>query len=222
MVRIIKKIMALTCFMLMASMLSAQEFSSEFWHSGELDLESGVTMKGKIKYDLQGESLQFVTTGNVVKSYGAESIAAFEIMDALTKRIRYFYSLPFKISGNYSKKHFFELMTEGVPYTLMVREKIVEKIETDFSPYWGSTYNTRRLVLEHDFFLIDQYAELRQVDLRKSETALLYMKDKMEELEAFIKVNGLNIRDKEDFTQVVNYYNAMKEAEMDQNNVSGR
>ncbi|GAA4836796.1 hypothetical protein [Algivirga pacifica] len=190
-----------------------QEFSSSYWHKGVVDLEGGKTMNGKLKYDLIAESVQLVGGNNLLKSYTVENILAFEIMDAMTHRRRYFFSLPYEDENNYVKKHFFELLTEGNFITLMAREKIVEKVDATQNPYWGNTYNARRLVLEYDYFLIDQYGVVRRVDMRKRELAFYLMKDKREELIAFVDVNRLNIKDREDLIQVIDYYNQIKEVE---------
>lgn len=196
--------------------IQAQDFSPDFWHNGEADLESGLFLKGKMKYSLDGDNLQIVE-GKVIKSYSAENVSAFEIMDVVTKRTRYFYSLPYKIE-RYQKRHFFELLSEGSHLTLLTREKLVEKIENEYNPYWTAPYGTqvkRRIIIEYDFFLMDKFGEIKQVNLRKVDTAISMMKDFKKKLIPFIDVNKLDFRDREDYMQIVNYYNRLKKERED-------
>ncbi|AZQ62140.1 hypothetical protein EI427_07805 [Flammeovirga pectinis] len=190
----------------------AQDFPSEFWHAGEVDLTNGSSLKGRIKYSLEEEveSIQVIVNG-VIKSFGAQNVASFEILDKLTKRQRVFYSLPFKRSKGYVKNHFFELLEEGEPYILFTRERIAEVSETSYDPYWGSNFNTRRKILVYDFYLMDMYAEMRQVDTRKLETMLAYFGKYKDKIEAFIKINKLDYKDREDFLQIVRYYDVLAE-----------
>ncbi|NLR92261.1 MULTISPECIES: hypothetical protein [Flammeovirga] len=190
--------------------VQAQDFPSEYWHMGEVDLNNGTTLKGKLKYSLEEgvESIQILVNG-VIKSFGAMNVRSFQILDATTKRERFFYSLPFKQSKGYVKNHFFELLEDGEPYVLFIRERIAEVSETSYDPYWGNNFNTRRRILVYDFYLMDMYAEIRQVDTRKLETMLVYFGKYKDEVAAFIKINKLDYKDREDFLQIVRYYDSL-------------
>ncbi|ANQ48719.1 hypothetical protein KMW28_09525 [Flammeovirga yaeyamensis] len=209
------KILGLISALFLSFNINAQEFPSEYWHFGEVDLNDGTTLKGKLKYSLEEgvESIQIIVNG-VIKSFGAQNVRSFQIMDAMTRRERYFYSLPFKQSKGYVKNHFFELLEDGEPYILLIRERIAEISETSYDPYWGSNYNSRRRVLVYDFYLMDMYAEIRQVDTRKLETMLVYFGKYKDKVEAFIKVNKLDYQDREDFLQIVRYYDTLVEPEV--------
>lgn len=197
-------------FLLLCLRVHAQEFSSQYWHLGEVDLSDGNTLQGRVKYDLDGENLQIVQ-GETIKSYSAENIEAFQFTDALSKRERYFFSLPYKQANGYQKRHFFELLTDGQTYSLMAREKVVERIEPTMSPYyWGGTSTVRTMVLDYDFFLIDGKGNISMLDMRKQETALQPMKDKAQSLQNFVKVNKLDYRRPDHLSALVDYYNRLK------------
>lgn len=202
----------LSLLLLMPISIYSQDFPSEFWHQGEVDLKDGTSIRGKVKYSLQEEveSIQVIVNG-VIKSYGAQNVSSFEIMDAMTRRQRAFFSLPFKKSKGYVKNHFFELIEEGEPYVLFARERIAEISETSYDPYWGSNFNTRRRVLVHDFYLMDMYADIRQVDMRKLDTMLAYFGKYKDKVRAFITINKLDYKDREDFLQIVRYYDSLVE-----------
>jgi hypothetical protein len=109
------KISAIILFCLISITASAQQFAFELWHEGKLILDSGDTLRGKIKYDLQSDLLQYQTNEQPPKleSYTARKVLFFEIFDGTVKRYRIFYSLPYSTAGQYKAPVFFELLEEG-------------------------------------------------------------------------------------------------------------
>ena len=100
----------------------AQQFPFEYWHEGKVVLESGDTLKGLIKYDLQTDLIQ-VQYDKKAESYTARKVIFCEIFDATARSYRQFYSLPFALNGTYKAPVFFELLSEG-KLTILVREAI--------------------------------------------------------------------------------------------------
>ena len=187
----------------------AQKYSMDFWHDGEMDVNSGKTLRGKIKYDLEAESIQFME-GNVLRSYSASNVDAFQIVDALDNRVRYFYSLPYTYQNQYQKNHFFELLTEGY-FTLLAREKLVERVRNVNDPFSPVGFNTYRVFfLEYDFFLVDPSGEIISITSSKPKEVIEILKGKEEKLETYIKQNRLRLEEWEDMTKLVSYYNSLK------------
>jgi hypothetical protein len=181
------------------------QIPSEMWHDGEFDTENGETLKGRIKYDLKTENIQFVY-GNILKSFSSDNIEAFQIIDATTNRVRNFYSLPFKKENNYSKKHFFELLYDGST-SLLTREKLVERfrnIGNPYSPFGSST--VRYISIEYDYFLIDEAGEITQLESTKPREVVQYFKNHREKLKEFIERNKLKLERNEDMIALVEYY----------------
>ena len=194
---------------LLAFELQAQRFSKDLWHKGEVDLTSGETVRGYVKYDLDNDNLIY-KNGNTVRSYSATRVEAWQIVDDKTKQVRYFFTLPFSTDGtSYKKPTFFELLSEGEPYSLLSREKIVDQVENLYDPYWFGGRNIRVTVQVDDYFLIDEKGDIAFCSNEEDEAlALLDNKDKV--LKKFIKVNKLDIVRREDMIQLVDYYNSLK------------
>ena len=98
-----------------ASLLSvssfAQSFPFDLWHDGKIVLESGDTIRGSVKYDLQ--DLLQVKHQNRLESFSARKVVFFEIFDGYYRRYRQFYSLPYSPTGGYKSPVFFESLSEG-------------------------------------------------------------------------------------------------------------
>ena len=106
----------------------SQDFPSEIWHKGKVVLEDGDTLAGNIKYDFDNDLIQ-LSQNTLVKTYSARKILYFEIFDETANSFRYFYSLPYKIHGNYEVPILFEVLYEG-KLSLLSREQIVTEIPT--------------------------------------------------------------------------------------------
>ena len=190
--------------------VSAQKFSKDLWHKGEIDLTTGETVSGFIKYDLENDNIIY-KNGNTVRSYNATRVEAWQIVDQKSKQVRYFFTLPYSTDGSsYKKPTFFELLTEGEPYSLLGREKLVEKVENMYDPYWFGGRNIRVTVLVDDYFLINEDGDIEFCS-RELDEALAKLNDKDKVLKKFIKVNKLDIERREDMVQVVDYYNSLNQ-----------
>src|SRR6188508_156210 len=136
-------------FLFISVTVFSQRFPSEFWHEGKIVLDTGDTLKGNVKYDLQNDLLQF-QTNNKNESYTSRKVLVFEIFDASTKQYRQFYSLPYSAVGQYKAPTFFELLEEG-KITLLCRESLEYRTYNSPYSYYGS-YS--RLVLVYKYFLL--------------------------------------------------------------------
>ncbi len=186
----------------------AQKFSKDLWHRGEVDLTTGETVAGFVKYDLENDNLIY-KNGNRVRSYNATRVEAWQIADEKTKQVRYFFTLPYSTDGSsYRKPTFFELLTEGEPYSLLAREKVVEQVENLYDPYWFGGRNIRVTVQVDDYYLIDENGNITFCSNEENEAlATLDNNDKV--LKKFIKVNKLDIVRREDMIQLIDYYNSL-------------
>ncbi|PWJ43976.1 hypothetical protein [Sediminitomix flava] len=194
--------------LLFINLTSAQKFTRDVWHEGEIDLNDGSTVKGLLKIDIEKESIQLKSKGTI-RSFSAQNIQAFQIIDSRSKKLRSFYALPFYTPNGYGNPHLFELLTEGET-SLLVRERIVEKIESNFDPYWGNMNSKQQYVREDDFYLLKPSSSIKMVDLRNREASLEHMKDQKEGLMAYIKQGKLKYYTRSDMIKIVNKYNQLK------------
>ena len=197
------KVVGIFFFLLVSSVGYPQRFSSDYWHEGKMVLESGDTLKGNIKYDLQNDLLQ-LESNNRLESFTARKVLFFEIFDKLSKRYRQFYSLPFTTSGQYKAPVFFELLAEG-KMTLLCREALEYRNYPSSFYYYGST---TRLVLVNKFFLLSNKGNIEPFVGKRNDLIYL-MGNQGEPVEKYMKSNKLNVDDKYEFAQIVTYYNSL-------------
>jgi len=189
-------------FLSLSTSSLAQVFPFDLWHDGKLVLESGDTIKGTIKYDLQ-DLLQVKHNGRL-ESFSARKVVFFEIFDQSYKRYRTFYSLPFSPTGGYKTPIFFEVLTEG-KITVLTREKI--EYRSYSSPFFYSGGYSSRLVLVNMYFLLKENGTIEQFSGKRSDWYDL-MGNRQNEVHDYAKENHLDMDRKYDLKRVIDYYNS--------------
>jgi hypothetical protein len=195
------------CFLFLFGVVSmaaqAQQYSFELWHEGKVILETGDTIKGLVKYDIQSDLLQ-VKRNDQLETYTSRKVLTFEIFDALAKRYRQFYSLPYSPNNTYKTPVFFELLCEG-KITVLAREKL--EYRTTSSPYYY--YGTfTRLVLENQYYLLKPNGVIEDFAGRKNDWLAL-MENKDREVREYARANRFDFDQKYDLTRIVEYYNSL-------------
>ena len=192
-------------FSLISITASAQQFAFEFWHEGKMILDSGDTLRGHIKYDMQNDLIQYQPVmGGKLESYTARKVLFFEIFDNSVKRYRIFYSLPYSTAGQYKAPVFFELLEEG-KLTLLSREAL-EYRTTSSSFYYYGTYT--RLILVNKYFILKENGNIEEFRGKKNDWYEL-MKGREDEVQKYVRANRLDLDDKYELAKAVNYYNSL-------------
>ena len=189
-------------FSLVPSPAFAQTFPFDVWHDGKVILDSGDTIKGSIKYDLQ--DLLQVRHQNRMESFSARKVLLFEFFDTGYKRYRIFYSLPYSANGGYKSPVFFEVLTEG-KITVLSREKI-EYRTYGYSPFMYGSYNTRK-VLVNTYFLLKENGNIEDF-IGKRSNWLDLMGNRADEIHDYAKDNRLDFDRKYDLKRIIDYYNS--------------
>ncbi|MBX2917136.1 MAG: hypothetical protein KF856_17835 [Cyclobacteriaceae bacterium] len=194
----------LVCFSaLVSTHATSQQWSFELWHTGKMILDTGDTLRGLIKYDLQSDIIQ-LNSNNKLESYTARKILLFEIFDETVRRYRNFYSLPYSHTGQYKTPVFFELLQEG-KLTVLTRENL--EYRTTSSPYYFYGSYTR-LVLINKYYILQENGNIEEFKGKKNDW-LEYMPGKAEEVQRFAKKNRLSFDDKYDLSRIIEYYNSL-------------
>ncbi len=196
-------IRSLLLVFLISGAVYGQQFPFEYWHDGKVVLDTGDTLKGSIKYDLQNDLVQF-SRGNRLESFTARKLTFFEIFDQTVKRYRQFYTIPYAVTGAYKAPVLFELLTEG-KITLLCRESV------EYRSYSNSFYSygmSTRLVLVYHYFLLKENGTIDPFDGKRADLVRL-MGDKGQLVEKYMKSNKLDLNDRNEFVQAVQYYNSL-------------
>ncbi|MCW5912683.1 MAG: hypothetical protein KIT62_16560 [Cyclobacteriaceae bacterium] len=187
----------------MATSASAQQWAFEMWHTGKVILDTGDTLRGLIKYDLQNDIIQ-LNASSRLESYTARKVLLFEIFDETVRRYRTFYSLPYSHAGQYKAPVFFELLQEG-KLTVLTRESL--EYRTTSSPYYFYG-NYTRLVLVNKYYILKENGNIEEFRGKKNDW-FEFMPGKAEEVERFAKKNRLKFDDKYDLSRIIEYYNSL-------------
>jgi hypothetical protein len=183
--------------------LSGQQFAFEYWHTGRAVLDTGDTLRGNIKYELQSDILQ-VQANKKLESFTARKVLFFEIFDETVKRYRTFYSLPFSQAGQYKAPVFFELLEEG-KLTVLCRESLEYRTTSSSFYYYG---NYTRLVLVYKYFILKENGDIEEFTGKKNDWYEL-MRNKTDEVERYVKSNRLDFNDKYELGRIIAYYNSL-------------
>jgi hypothetical protein len=183
--------------------LSGQQFAFEYWHTGRAVLDTGDTLRGNIKYELQSDILQ-VQANKKLESFTARKVLFFEIFDETVKRYRTFYSLPFSQAGQYKAPVFFELLEEG-KLTVLCRESLEYRTTSSSFYYYG---NYTRLVLVYKYFILKENGDIEEFNGKKNDWYEL-MRNKVDEVESYVKSNRLDFNDKYELGRIIAYYNSL-------------
>ncbi len=190
-------------FFLLPFFSNGQVWPFEMWHEGKIILESGDTLKGQVKYDLQQDLVQFLIREDKAEVYTARKVLHFEIFDETAHRYRDFYTLPFNATVGYKTPVFFELLVQG-KMTLLSREALEYK--TYSSAFYMGSY-TRQVLVNYYFFLQED-GEVVAFKGNKNDLLNL-MGKKSNDVEKYIKVNRLKFDEKYDLAKIVAYYNSL-------------
>jgi hypothetical protein len=181
----------------------AQTFPFDLWHDGKLVLESGDTLRGSVKYDLQ--DLLLIKHQGKLESYTARKVVFFEIFDEYYLRYRQFYSLPYSPVGGYKSPIFFESLCEG-KITVLSREKI--EYRTYSSPYYGYGGYNSRMVLTNIYFLLRENGKIEEFSGKKNDWYDL-MNNRRNDIHDYVKENRLDFDRKYDIKRIIDYYNTL-------------
>lgn len=193
-------------FVFVSSAAFGQIWPFEYWHDGKLVLETGDTLKGKIKYEIDSDIIQLEQTGTL-QSFTSRKIVYYEIFDATSSRYRQFYSIPYSSSGGYKSPTFFELVAEG-KLTLLSQEALENKsYNSGYSGYYGYG-SISRVILVNKYFVLDDKGQMEIFSGTKKDLFIM-MDNRNDEVKKFIKVNRLDVAYKYDLARIFEYYNSL-------------
>lgn len=194
---------AVMIFCLAPGFANAQNWPFELWHDGKIVLVSGDTLKGKVKYDLMQDLVQYDYPSVRTEVFTPRKVLFFEIFDETVNRYRNFFTLPYHATTGYRTPIFFELMTEG-NITLLARE--VLEYRTYNSPYYFGSFS--REVLTYKYFFLQEDGTIEAFEGNKNDLMKM-MGNKSETVEKYMKENRLKFEEKYDLARIVAYYNSL-------------
>ena len=188
------------------------QFPSQIWHKGTLNLADGSTTTGLLKYDLETNMVQL--QAETVITFTASNVTSFDIYDEIYGGIRKFYSLPYALNGDYETPIFFEVLTQGDHIALLCREFIATDNRgmnnwagMGMNPFWGPQMATGFRLAFTYYFLKGGRLE-RYSGKKKELFDLLTGYD--EEMQLYMRKNRLEHDQRGDLLRITAYYNELK------------
>lgn len=191
-------------FFIAVPFAASAQWSFELWHDGKIVLESGDTLNGQVKYDLQQDLVQFTSKRGIVEAFSARKILTFEIFDRLVSQYRQFYALPYTTPSGYRTPVLFELIGEG-KLTVLGREHL--DIQNTSSPYYYGG-NFSRTVLVNKYYLLKENGTIEEFSVKKSDFMNVFGKY-ADQMNDYMKKNKLRTDDKQELTRIIAYYNSL-------------
>jgi hypothetical protein len=198
------KLFLLVVLVSLPSFTPAQKylFSKNYWHKGEILLNSGQVFQGLIKYHLNHNLLELKTDdASLSKTFGSAQVEQFTIFDTLTKVERTFFALPTKTISGYSPAIFYELVESG-DFEMLTREKVVMKPHNKGLDLKGT--GKYDLVLEDDFYYLNEEGKAQSCGEVGTLASLIEISSV--DLKQYIKSNKINMRQRTDFINLMNHF----------------
>lgn len=199
----------------------AQELSTDIWHDGSIVLKTQDTLKGKLKYNIEENILQY-TYSNKMITLSPKKIISFFFYDEILKLNRYFRSLEYSSYSSYKPEIFFEVLVVG-EMTLLAREYIsfeTSMIADPFltsDPYYnmynntGANYQTRRVINFNFYFYDSENPKPRVIKYREKKRDLYKIMERREdEVKMYIKEKKVLYNTRKGLISLTEYYNSLK------------
>ena len=183
-----------------------QQMSSEVWHDGFLVTVEGDTLTGSINYDIEANMVQF-TDKHSIKAFSSYKVFYFEIFDSIYRSYRQFYTVPYRLRGNFETPVLFELLYEG-GLSLLAREKIVQETVSTSNPFWSGGPRVVQNRLKYDFYFLDKKGKIIYYDGNRSDLFQI-MSDKRDQLKEYIRSNRLQTNEVKDLIRITSFYNSI-------------
>lgn len=204
-----RRIGLLLVFLFCVNALQAQRFAQNYWHDGLVILESGDTLQGKLKFDLENELVQLESRGTL-QTLTSRKTLAFQFYDRYEQRDRYFYTLPYSKVSDYKTPTFFELAMQGDPISVLVRESLITQTFVNNNPYTvRAGVPITRTSIKYDLYFLDPDGDI--VSYNGTKKGLLYLlRSRENDIKEFLKENRIRYDSKLDIIKVIQYYNSKK------------
>jgi hypothetical protein len=200
------------------------------WYEGVVTLKDGSNLKGLVKFDSKNGVLSY-QNGDDSRSFTPRSAVSFKFHDDAVGHDRVFYSFDYPDPDlKFSKFYFFESVRQYKNFAILSKTDPIEvEINNRSHTYNNELAQTVDISQTSTIFLMDETGKLtpyiRQIMGRKSSDKFLraneaknkivakkdiladYVGDEMfERLKLYAKENDLNFKFKDEFLQVLRYY----------------
>lgn len=171
------------------------------WLPGTVKFANGVSYKNNLflKYNIKDDELYFEGKNNEPLLF-IDSVTEFAITNP--PGVIHHYRNGYKAIGGYSDKSFFEVLADGSVQLLKKTNKTILESKAYNSP------TTERSFVEVSQYYLVRFGTFTPVK-RDKKSILAALNDKQPALEKYIKDNGLNVKNDDDLSKLIIYYNSL-------------
>jgi hypothetical protein len=198
-----------TCSLVLLALAGAkaQDFvNREVWHTGNIYLKNGDTMKGVIRYDMD-EQYVMLKEEETLKTYSVNQVESFELLDAEHGVFRWFYALPVR-DNRRGKELFFEMLVDGSKVLLCREDWVLRRPVGRSNMAWEAIQ-----VRADSFYLFDRATQTLVPLLGSRKELLEHLSDHRDAVEQFIRERQLDLQSRADLLRLFYYYGKLKEGQ---------
>jgi hypothetical protein len=168
------------------------------WAKSTIKMQNGNTYKDMdVKLDEVEHKLVF-KSDNGLASYFTDPIVEFRLVYTKGGEQQSSY---FRSGYNGDALNFYEVLTDGNVQFLKLNSKNIKE-----NKGYGEGTAVKRIEDQSDYFL---YKDDKLVHLKRDKKFVFGVLSKQAELEAYIKMNNLNLKNDTDFAKIIAYYNSI-------------
>jgi hypothetical protein len=190
-----------------SSVVEGSFFINNDWTVGNVILYNGKAIKGMpLKYNLRDEVLLLLDKNQVSRLLRDDQIEKFEWFDSeKDKNMLFINCLEYELNG-VPMVGFLELLSTGKVDLLLYRTLTLQE------GYYSVTHDAGQLNDEYkinEIFYLS--SEKSMVEIKNKKALYEYTGDHAGEIKSYVKKNKLRLKDPDDLTELINYYNSILE-----------
>jgi hypothetical protein len=190
-----------------SSVVEGSFFINNDWSVGNVILYNGKAIKGMpLKYNLREEVLLLLDKNQVPRLLRDDEIEKFEWFDSeKNKNMLFINCLEYELNG-VPMVGFLELLTAGKVDLLLYRSLTLQ--EGHYSVIHDAGQLNDEYKINELFYLS---SEKSMFEIKNKKALYEYTGDQAGEVKSYLKKNRLRLKDPDDLTKLINYYNSILE-----------
>jgi hypothetical protein len=189
------------------------DYAQARWHNGQVELASGQTLSGKLKYQINQNVVLLKQNDGTLQTLNSWQIKNFSFYDTLRKTQRRFCTLAHPNPRSTKDALFLEVVYEGFISLMSYEKTRLQAYPEDGNQKWRKP---GYYVADDVFYLVDmtgkmqKYTGLEKIAPIMGETPL--------KMRQFIQTHQLNLNKRQDFKFLVEHYNQIISRRLNQIN----
>jgi hypothetical protein len=189
------------------------DYAQTRWHKGQVELASGQTLAGNLKYQIAENVVFLQTQGAVLHTWRGAQIKSFTFYDTLRNAQRRFCALANPVQRSTKDAFFLEVVYEGFISLLSYEKTRLQAYPEDGQQKWRKP---GYYIAVDEFYTLDMKGKLKKFT---NEQALAQVvQHDVNALKDFIKTNKLDLQNRQDFATLISHYDQLVSKQLEKSN----